>query len=67
MPVPAVLFARGMGHALVPVVHAPFVDSDSRLPGDAPSEGMGHSKLGRVLVIAIVIAVAASAAALLVS
>ena len=46
-------------------MHPPFVDSDSRLPEDAPEEGVMHSQLGRVLVVAIVIAVAASAAALL--
>ena len=43
----------------------PFVDSDSRLRDDAPSEGVLHSQSGRVLVVAIVIAIAASAAALL--
>jgi hypothetical protein len=45
----------------------PFVDSDSHLPDDAPWEGIVHSQLGRVLIVAIVIAVAASASALLVS
>ena len=48
-------------------MHPPFVDSDSRLRDDAPWEGVLHSQSGRVLVVAIVIAVAASAAALLVS
>ena len=40
-----------------------FVDSDSCLPADAPREGLVHSQMGRVLVVAIVIAFAASAAA----
>jgi hypothetical protein len=57
----------GTRHALAYPVPLPFVDSDSRLPEDAPWEGAARSKLGRVLVVAIVIAVAASAAALLVS
>jgi hypothetical protein len=48
-------------------MHPPFVDSDSRLPEDAPWEGLPHTQLGRVLIVAIVIAVAASAAALLVT
>jgi hypothetical protein len=48
-------------------MHPPFVDSASRLPEDAPDRGMAHSQLGRLLIVAIVIAVAASAAALLVT
>jgi hypothetical protein len=48
-------------------MHPPFVNSDSRLPGDAPREVLVHSPWGRVLVVAIVVAVAASAAALLIA
>ena len=48
-------------------MHPPFVDSDSHLPDDAPWEGVVHSQMGRVLVVAIVIAFAAAAAALLVN
>ena len=48
-------------------MHPRFVDSDSHPPESAPWEGLVHSQLGRVLVVAIVIAVAASAAALLMS
>jgi hypothetical protein len=48
-------------------MHPPFVDSESRLPEDAPGRGLAHSQMGRLLIVAIVIAVAASAAALLVS
>lgn len=53
-------------HALVPM-HPPFVDSDSRLPEDAHREAVMPSQWGRVLAVAIVIAIAASAAALLVT
>jgi hypothetical protein len=45
----------------------PFVDSESRLSEDAPDRGMAHSQMGRLLIVAIVVAVAASAAALLVT
>lgn len=48
-------------------VHPPFVDSDSRLPEDAQGEALMHSQMGRVLAVAVVIAIAASAAALLVA
>ena len=48
-------------------MHSPFVDSESRLPENAPDRGMAHSQMGRLLIVAIVIAVAASAAALLVT
>ena len=45
----------------------PFVDSDSHLPEVAPRQGLVNSQMGRLLVVAIVIAFAASAAALLVT
>ena len=50
-----------------PEMHPPFVDSDSHLRPDAPRKGEAHSDVGRVLVVAIVIAMAACAAALLVN
>ncbi|MGZ8259798.1 MAG: hypothetical protein ACXWUL_04520, partial [Caldimonas sp.] len=68
--------ARSTGIALTEGWHGPctcrpmwppFVDSDSRLHDDAPREGVMRSQSGRLLVVAIVIAVAASAAALLVN
>ena len=48
-------------------MHPPFVDSESRLPDDAPWEGVAHSQMGRVLIVAIVVAIAGCAAALLVT
>ena len=48
-------------------MHPPFVDSDSHLPEDAAWDGLVHTQLGRVLVVAIVIAVVASAAAVFVT
>jgi hypothetical protein len=64
LPVPG---STWHGTCTYSLMHPPFVDSDSHLPEDAPWEGPVHTHLGRVLVVAILIAVAASVAAVLVT
>jgi hypothetical protein len=46
-------------------MHSPFVDSDSHLPGDHERDKLLDSQWGRVLMVAIVLAVAAGSAVLL--
>jgi hypothetical protein len=47
-------------------MHPPFVNSESRLPGDARREVVVQPQWGRVLVVAMIVVVAAAAAALLI-
>ncbi|HEY5322400.1 MAG TPA: hypothetical protein VIK58_06190 [Caldimonas sp.] len=47
-------------------MHSPFLDSTSSPPGDHPGEPLGSSVSDRILLVALVIAVAACSAALLV-
>ena len=52
-------------HAHHPM-HSPFVDSASSLPGEYGHEPLEPSAWGRLLIVAVVVAVAACSAALLV-
>ena len=47
-------------------MHSPFVDSASSLPGDYARDPLEPSAWGRLLMVAVVLAVAACSAALLV-
>ena len=47
-------------------MHSPFVDSASSLPGEYGHEPLEPSGWGRLLMVAVVLAVAACSAALLV-
>ena len=47
-------------------MHSPFVDSASSLPGEYGHEPLEPSAWGRLLTVAVVLAVAACSAALLV-
>ena len=46
-------------------MHMPFVDSASSLPGEYPGEPLQPSKWERILMVALVAAVAACSAAVL--
>ena len=56
----------GTRPALAPPMHSPFVDSASSLPGEYWHEPLEPSAWGRLLTVAVVLAVAACSAALLV-